>query len=78
MLFFKFISPCALIAISSANLSVCILIPFTLIPVQYYLHSFISSSMYILNNNSDKLQLCLTPFVIVASLLLSFIFLDVV
>ena len=65
---FIFIPSCAIIAISSANLSICILTPFTLISVQYPLHSFIGCSMYTLNDNDDKLQPCLTPFLIAAYL----------
>ena len=75
---FKFISPCAINAISSAKLSLCIRSPFTLIQVQYSLHLFIIRSMYILNNYGDNLQPCLTTFLIAASLLFSFIFIDVV
>ena len=74
---FKFLLSCAVITISSANITICILIPFTLIPVHYSLCSFIACSMYILNNKGNKLQPCLTPFLITASLLLSFIFIDV-
>ena len=34
--------------------------------------------MYILNNNVGNLQPCLTPFLIVATLLRSFVFIDIV
>jgi hypothetical protein len=79
MLFLNLSHPIIYLILSLYHLqALAFLIPFTLIPVQYSLRSFIALSMYILNENGDKLHHCLAPFLIAASLLLSFIFIDVV